>query len=266
MLNKLISSAFLLLVLAQGALSVRCGTGYPTCPPQNVCCGTETQGVNICVLCSAELINLNFSLRGLPLEFADARLQRSALLCCVSAACVPMRSPRRVVTGTRIRIELCELIHLRADGLYFSGGMRLAPPCFADAHRQRRGSSRMWENFEWELDERAWSAASEDGSSPKERAAPRRCCSPRPGRLGGRALRCWRCRPRATFPTSSGSGVVDGLAFEEALTETGCTGDEEGQTTDRVEETFAEEGFTTATDDEGAGAGCCTAGVVEETR
>ncbi|KAJ7440239.1 hypothetical protein FB451DRAFT_1377645 [Mycena latifolia] len=40
MLNKLISGALLFLVLAQGALSVRCG------PSDEICCGTETPGVN----------------------------------------------------------------------------------------------------------------------------------------------------------------------------------------------------------------------------
>ncbi|KAJ7857007.1 hypothetical protein B0H13DRAFT_2672851 [Mycena leptocephala] len=38
--------ALLFLVLAQGALAVRCGTDYPPCPPDEICCATETPGVN----------------------------------------------------------------------------------------------------------------------------------------------------------------------------------------------------------------------------
>ncbi|KAJ6566317.1 hypothetical protein B0H19DRAFT_708982 [Mycena capillaripes] len=45
MLNKLISSALLFLVLAQGAFSVSCGADSP-CPSGQICCATETQGVN----------------------------------------------------------------------------------------------------------------------------------------------------------------------------------------------------------------------------
>ncbi|KAJ7807946.1 hypothetical protein B0H13DRAFT_2386094 [Mycena leptocephala] len=55
MFNKLISSALLFLVLAQGALAIpqggpiqlTCGDGLAACPSGDLCCGTNTPGLNV---------------------------------------------------------------------------------------------------------------------------------------------------------------------------------------------------------------------------